>query len=104
MAGHNPHPQAETLQATSSESSETLSALRNLRDPFLGLISELQNFAHLVQVLEDYLEQGGWEQGAHRMLRASPRRCQRLQWRRRRRGLQRRRHRRRCAAHPDGAA
>ena len=45
MAGHNPHPQAETLQATASESSETFPARRNLRDPVRGLISDLQNFA-----------------------------------------------------------
>ena len=61
MAGHNQHPQvaqAETLQAT-----ETLPALRNLRDPVPGLISDLVNFAHVTQFLENYLEQDLWEQG-----------------------------------------
>ena len=47
MAGHNPHPQAETLQATSSESSETLSAFA---------------LRVYLQVLEDYLVQAGLEQ------------------------------------------
>ena len=95
MAGRDPSAQAPRDPREPSAQDETLQTLpslvnlRNLRNPAPGLAADLVNFARLVQFLENQLDSDLWstsdaenEQGAPRTRRASPRRCQSLQWRR----------------------
>ena len=66
MAGLNQQPQVAQAPRDPSAQGETLETLpplrnlRNLRDPVPGLVSDLVNFARLVQVLENSLASDLW--------------------------------------------